>query len=107
MMRNASETKSNQTLRNLVVRAVSDDYEEFQMLFADVAKFAAADRVDFSVDGVADALESSIQEGLVQAYVLSAQRPNPAMVEFSRERLSELWYYATPEGKDFVTRLFH
>ena len=48
---------------------------------------------------VAEALRMAVDEGFLEAFVLSPNPPHSTKVEYSADRLHELWYYVTPRGK--------
>jgi hypothetical protein len=55
-------------------------------------------------DAVAAALVHAIREGKAKAYLLSPQPPHSLAVEFSLDRIDELWFYVIPKGKQFVVQ---
>src|SRR5690348_2798672 len=92
-------------VKECVVRAVSDDYEEFERILADVSGWVGERGVVVDRAGVLNALEDAIAEGYACAYVLSGTPPYSTPVEYSVTRLDDLWFYVTPHGKKFAQDL--
>jgi hypothetical protein len=91
-----------QTLREMVLSSVADDYESFELIEEQVARWAGDAKMDFTANELAEHLGDLIRDGLIRAYVLSPRPPHSAVAEFSPKRLAELWYLATPEGTKVV-----
>ncbi len=96
---------SSQFIKECVIRAVSDDYEEFERVLAEVTGWAAECGVVIDRRGVQSALEEAIAEGYARAYVLSGTPPFSTPVEYSAARLDDLWFYVTPHGKNLARDL--
>jgi hypothetical protein len=94
-------TQQYQTVKESVANAMADDYESLEIILADVAK--EADKYGFSFDRqmVLRALKELTDEGYAQAYDLSPQPPHAAKVEYSEDRVDDLWFYLTPKGISF------
>jgi hypothetical protein len=86
-------------LKDCVVSAASDDYEDFAMIMKDTESIASSRGLTIDAQEVADAVKRAIEEGLLEAFVLSATAPHSIKVEYRADRLRELWYYVTPKGK--------
>lgn len=95
----------NQIVKECVIRAVSDDYEEFQRVLTDVTAWAAERGIVVDRGGVLSALEDAIAEGYARAYVLSGTAPYSTPVQYSAARLGDLWFYVTPQGKQLAREL--
>ena len=78
-----------------VAAAVADDYESFDLIVETVVKLLAQDGLSTEGPVILDILGELVANGYVKAYAL----PATTEVPFSRDRLKELWFYATPEGK--------
>ena len=78
-----------------VATAVANDYECFDSILEDVGRLLAEDGLSSDQPAVLETLERLVANGYVKAYSL----PDQAEVPFSRDRLNELWFYATPQGK--------
>jgi len=61
-------------LRECVLRAIVDDYEEFERIFDDVRTWLAERGTTTTRTATRQALEGLIVEGFAQAYFLSADR---------------------------------
>ena len=88
-----------------VVEAVANDYENFECVVQQVTKWSARIGLRTTRQELIDALERAIGNGYALAYSLSPQEPHSQVVEFSRARLDELWFYVTPKGREFVKTL--
>jgi hypothetical protein len=89
-------------VKQSVLTAISDDYEDLDMVVNEVGKWGAQEGVSVTRQGITRALEELIGEGLAQAYVLSAQPPYAEVVRFSVEDVDRLCFYVTPKGKSLV-----
>ena len=85
-------------LRELILGAVADLYESFEMVLEHVTKLATERGLSITRDDVAETLGCVIREGYVQAYVLSPQEPHSQPVDFHPDDIDELWFYVTPKG---------
>ncbi len=95
----------SQLLKEYVVRAVSDDYEEFERVSADVTGWAAERGIAVDRQGILKGLEDAISEGYAQAYVLSTKPPYATPAEYSPAQAGDLWFYVTPRGKQLAYEL--
>src|SRR5437763_1762821 len=89
-------------LRENVLDSFANDYEEFSMVMQELGKWAVEDGETFTEQEVVKVLESLIKDDYAQAYRLSPHAPHATKVEFSSDRLHELWFYVTPKGKQLV-----
>ena len=92
-------------LQEFVLESLANDYESFVCVVEQVMKGEAEKELVVSRGEVARALEQTIREGYAQAYLLSAQAPYSLAVEFSSDRIDDLWFYVTPKGKQLVSQL--
>jgi hypothetical protein len=92
-------------LKGFVLEAVANDYETFVCILGTVSQWLAERDLQASRDAIAAALHRAINEGYVRAYALSSHEPHSQAVEFSPDRLDDVWFYATPSGKRFVDQL--
>ncbi len=94
------------SIRNFVLRAIADDYEDFEMVFSEATKWASEDgRIRVTREEVIRGLEKLIEEGYAKAYLLSSQPPHAKPVPFSAEQIGGLWFYITPKGKALAKTL--
>ncbi len=89
-------------IKDSVLNAIADDYENIETILETVQKF---DSPAATVHQVSETLHDLIQDGLAQAYDLSPGVPHATKADFSSNRIDELWFYVTPEGKKFVQEL--
>lgn len=88
-------TNQLRTLASYVATAVANDYESFQSILRDVHKLLATDGLSADNHTILEVLERLVSDGYVKAYTL----PDQSDVPFSRDRVEELWFYATSQGK--------
>ena len=92
-------------LKGFVLEAVANDYESFASILEMVSQWLAKGELQASRVAIAAALNRAINEGYVQAYLLSPHEPHSKVVESSPDRLDDLWFYITPSGKRLVDQL--
>ena len=90
----------NQVLKDSVLRAISDDYEDFDRVLVDVIGWAGEHGITVSPQAVLKALEDLISEGYAQAYSFTSGKAKPA--EYSSDCVGDLWFYVTPRGKQLA-----
>jgi hypothetical protein len=96
----------DQRLRELALRAISDDYEDIERVLEDVTGWAAELGFISERDAILRALEGLIKDGYAQANLLSSGPPGRAeAVNYSTDRVGELWFYVTPKGKELAQQL--
>ena len=97
---------TEEMLREYALRAISDDYENFDRVRQEVTGWAAKYGIVPDDDAIQRALKSLLCDGYAQAYLRHADPPGKAQpVTFSEDSLHELWFYVTPTGKQ-LARLF-
>ena len=98
--------EANQILKEQVLRAISDDYEDLKTVLEDVTGWTAERGITVDRQAVLKALEALICEGYAQAYSLSASLPGKSEpVIYSADRADDLWFYVTPKGKQLALQL--
>jgi hypothetical protein len=75
---------------------MSDDYEDFGIIWRDVTRLAWTLRP--GRDEIAKAIGGLIRDGYAYAYVLQATSQPPSPVKLESSDVEDLWYYATPKG---------
>jgi len=93
---------NEQALYEVVLSNMADDYESFEYLLEHVQQWASEKGVSVTRDVVAEALGRSIRNGDAEAYILSPVPPHSQVVEFTIDRIDDLWFYVTPKGKQIV-----
>ena len=98
--------QQDEVLKNLVLRAVADDYESLEKISEDIYLWASERSLKVGPRGILNALKDLIGEDYVRSYFLSAGPPGSAeMVSFDENKLHDLWFYVTPRGKKRVEDL--
>jgi hypothetical protein len=93
-------------IAELTLRAMSDDYENFDRITQDVDGWAAEGGVISNQKMVLNAVKMLIGRGYAQGYIFSASPSGKAEeAAFSESRLDELWFYVTPAGKELARLL--
>lgn len=95
---------NEQALYEIVLTNMADDYESFEYLLEHAQQWASEKGVSVTRDAVAASLGRAIREGDAKAYMLSSRPPHSQPVEFSLDRIDDLWFYVTPKGKRIVAR---
>jgi hypothetical protein len=84
----------------LVLRAVSDDYECLQQIIADVGNWSAERGIICDREIVVRALKGLIADDHVRAYLLSSSPPRKTeAANYALNHIDDLWFYVTPNGK--------
>jgi hypothetical protein len=99
------EAASAMVLRECALRAIADDYEEFERIFDDVSAWVAERGTSATRTAIRHALENLVSEGYAQAYDLKADGSDPRPVRYVPADLSKLWFYVTPVGKGLAKEL--
>ena len=94
-----------QTLYEIVLINMADDYESFEYLLKHAQKWSNESGISVIRDAVAAALGRAIREGDAKAYQLSPRPPYAQAVEFSLDRIAGPWFYVTAKGKGIVAPL--
>lgn len=93
------------TLDEFVIEAVANDYEMFECIVEQITKWSLQVGLNTGREELIDTLGRAIRGGYALAYLLSPREPHSQVVEFSRARIDELWFYVTPKGKEFARAL--
>ena len=98
--------RREEIIQHLTLRAIADDYENFDRILRDVKRWAATRGFKPRESAILKALDSLIQASCARAYSLSeAPGAKPQIVPFRENRVDELWFYVTPKGKRLVRAL--
>ena len=91
-------------LRNAVVNACADDFEDIVRIGADVKNFAQQDGVRVSEEEVVTGIEIALAAGLIKCYELSGREPFRREVELDKSQLIEFghYFYVTDKGKEVL-----
>ncbi len=101
-----------EAILELVLDAVADDYERLDMIIAAInesypvdpalKEWAALKAAPVSRHEAVQALRELTGEGYAQAYVYDAIENRFQAVGFDKEKINDLWFYATPKGINAV-----
>jgi molybdopterin synthase catalytic subunit len=86
-------------LREMVLDAVANDYEDFDMVVAEVSKWMSNSARTPDIAQVAQALMESIAEKDVQAFEFVEGTSRYVPVEAKLETIRDRWFYVTEQGK--------
>ncbi len=87
------------------MNSIADDYEDFDRILDEVTGWAGSRGLRLTRNEVADALERAVITGRAQAYALSTVPPHATPVSFTTEKLGELYFLLTPEGREGLKNL--
>jgi hypothetical protein len=93
------------TLRELVVCAAANDYEDFETVVYTLTRWAAEQGTATNRQTIYATLCEVINDGYVRAYVYAEESARFKTVDCSLENLDELWFYVTDKGKKLVAEL--
>jgi hypothetical protein len=97
---------ANKILREYALRAIADDYENFEKILEDVIGWAAESGITAGREATLKALEGLIRDGYAQAYFLSSGPPaRIEAVGYSATSVDQLWFYVTAAGKELALQL--
>ncbi len=97
---------ANQVLKECVLRAISDDYENLDKILEDVTGWAAERGISSNPEKVLKGLEELISEGYAQAFSFSDSPSGKAKpAKYSVDSVDDLWFYVTPKGKQLAYEL--
>jgi hypothetical protein len=91
-------------LKESVMSAIADDYEDFDMVCAEVSKWAGERSLEVQRQEIANALQRVIEEGFGDAFIYSPEQQRYAVTSFSSEEVSNLWFYLSAKGKRSLQR---
>jgi hypothetical protein len=95
----------DQTVRELVVCAAADDYEDFEKVVKEVTGWAVEHGTSANRQTIFEKLREVISDGYMRAYVYSQESARFEQAECTVENLDRLWFYVTAKGKQLVTDL--
>ena len=94
----------NQTLKEDVLGAISNDFENLESIVDHLNYFAPEYGGAVDPQRIVNALGELVSERHARAYVFTGKR-SPEPTTYSPQRVRELWFYVTPEGKQLAKRL--
>jgi hypothetical protein len=81
----------------LVLQAVANDFEEFEMIVNEITKWTSG-KTTPDVDRIQQALLNAVASGLVKAYEPREGDHHLVATEADPRKLHSLWFYITEEG---------
>src|SRR5260370_19494133 len=100
------EGSPQSAVREMTLRAISDDYENFEKIVEDVSNWCADRQLEAGRPAIKEALETLIKDSYAQAYLLTPDPPaNAEAVKYSEAKLDDLWFYVTAKGKNLALSL--
>ena len=91
-----------ESIKEITLSVISDDYEEIELISAEVEEFCAQHGIGVNRQAVVRSLGELIVEGFALAYVYRDDKQRFEVAEFAPEHVSDLWFYATPKGISLV-----
>ena len=88
-----------------VLSAISNDYEDFETISAEVERWAQEDRIPLGPQELIKTLQRLITLEFAGAYTKHSGSREPEAAEFSTDNLGRLYFFVTPQGKRLVTDL--
>lgn len=97
-MKSAEFKDKREYVKDLIMGAMADDYESYEIIIGCITGFAAEAGETLDLAEIPGLLKELIEKGNVDAFELSSFAPHAVVVPFSHDRLDELWYYLSPKG---------
>jgi hypothetical protein len=91
----------------LVLQAVANDFEEFEMIVSDIAKWTTGEQTAPDPGQIETALITAIDNGEITAYECSETSNQFIATRADTETLRAYWFYITEQGKTRMQRLEH
>lgn len=90
---------SHNELARMVLQAVANDYEDFEMIVSEIVGWTSKDNVALDVSQIQDALMKSIADKDVKAYEPSETSNHLIVTQADPQKIRTLWFYITEQGK--------
>lgn len=91
-------------LKESVMNAIADDYEDFDMVCLEVSKWAKERSLIVEQQEIANMLQRVIEEGYADAFMYSPELQRYEVTSFPSGEVSDLWFYMSAKGKRFLER---
>ena len=88
-----------------VLSAISNDYEDLEMVSQEVLKWTAEDNLDVRHDQIVETLHLLIASGYAYAYIKRSGSSSPERVDFSPQCAHTYYFLVTEAGKRLVKDL--
>jgi hypothetical protein len=92
-------TNTPDDLDYLVLQAVADDFEEFEMIVNEITKWTSTNTRAPNVERIQQALMRAIAEGTVKTYEPREGDRQLVTAEADPQRIHNLWFYISEQGK--------
>jgi hypothetical protein len=92
-------------LECLVLQSVANDYENFEMILSEIAKWTSMDATALNVDQIKDSLMKAIERENIKAYEYSEESRQFIAADADRKAIHSLWFYITEQGKKQMQKL--
>jgi hypothetical protein len=84
--------------------AIANDYEDFDMVCAEVSKWATQRNLMVERHEIANALQQVIEDGYATAFIYSPELQRYEVTRFSSDKVSNIWFYLSAKGKRCLER---
>ena len=92
-------------LECLVLQSVAVDYETFEMILSEIAKWTNMDATALNVDQIRDSLMKAIERENIKAYEYNEESRQFITTDADRKAIHSLWFYITEQGKKQMQKL--
>jgi hypothetical protein len=88
-----------------VLSAISNDYEDLDMVLSEVSQWARGDGISLAKEDVLAMLRHLIERGYARAYVKPTRAAQLTPVTLSDENVSRAYFFVSEKGKQLVMEL--
>jgi hypothetical protein len=96
---------STAELTRIVLEAVSEDYESFESVVLKLSRLDHPVDDEYDLDQIERSLLCSVENHLVEAYVIHADPPYATAVPVDMETIRRCWFFITDEGREYLCSL--
>ena len=97
------EAPMTKRIAELVIDSASNDYEDYNMIRREVEDWAGQEDVQYTEVELKNAIQHSIDNGLLQAYVYSKDEEQFKPCAFRIEDVDHVFFLATPKGRNILS----
>jgi hypothetical protein len=98
-------TNTLDDLDYLVLQAVANDFEEFEMIAKEITEWTSNNKTAPGIERIQQALMKAIAEGTVKAYEPREGDHQLVATEADPRKVHSLWFYVTEQGKIRMQKL--
>ncbi len=91
-------TNNANDLKYLVLQAVANDFEEFEMIVGEIGKWTSGDKPSPDAGRIEDALMKAIADEEVKAYEPREGHRQLVPRQADPQKIHSLWFYITKQG---------